>query len=82
MPAQRKWAVRVRVRKEAGGAGRLYQKYDLCAVHADESLILRDEGEFPGRLEKVEPKGKRPVRAFKTSRAEEGSVKLVASSRS
>lgn len=40
--------------------------------------IRRNEAEFQGRLEKVEPKGKRPVGAFETSRIEDGSVKMVA----
>lgn len=40
--------------------------------------IYRDEAEFQGRLEKVEPKGKRPVGAFETGGIEDGSVKMVA----
>lgn len=40
--------------------------------------IRRDEAEFQGRLEKVEPKGKRPVGAFETGKIEDGLVKMVA----
>lgn len=44
--------------EEAGGTGRLYQKYDLCAVHADERLILRAEGEFMIGWQRLNPKAR------------------------
>lgn len=49
--------------------------YRVCR-RKDTFVGLRQE--FQGRLEKVEPKGKRPVGAFETGRIEDGSVKMVA----
>lgn len=76
IPAQRKWAVCVSVRKEGGERNRLHQKVTQVSCVQGKGHTARDEAEFGGRLEKVGPKGERPAGRFKSSEGiEEGSVR-------